>query len=204
MPKFEEVLIDSIRVSLTNQQRVVVLREVRGQRFLPIWIGPAEAESITIALQEVEVARPQTHDLLRSVISHLGARIARMEVTDLREDVFYANLVLELNDGSTLDIDCRPSDGIALAVRAHVPILVEREVLQKAGQVPEQDVRDQPDDRQMHLPDPDRPAGEGQSEERLSIFEDFLSNLDIDNLDKPEDPDPDAPDKDEPPTAPKA
>ncbi len=186
MPRFEEVLIDSLRVSLTNQQRVVVLREVRGERLLPIWIGHYEAESITIALQDVEVARPQTHDLTRSAISSLGARIVRMEITELRDDVFYGNLVLETSDGSTMGLDCRPSDGIALAVRAHVPIFVEREVLDKAGQRPEPDVRETDDSAQMSLPNPDQAQpGEG----RLSIFEDFLSNLDMDKLDGPQDSD---------------
>ena len=94
MPKMIEVVIDSVRVSLTNQQRIVVLREKDADRYLPIYIGPYEAEAITVALQEVEVARPQTHDLIKNVLNSLNGRLARIEVISLREDVFYGNLVV--------------------------------------------------------------------------------------------------------------
>jgi len=181
MMRMAEMVIDSVRVSLTNQQRIVVLREVDAERYLPIWIGPYEAESITIALQEIEVARPQTHDLLKNILSSLSARLLRIEVISLKDEVFYGNLVVEVA-GRILNIDSRPSDALALAVRAHVPILVSRDVLDSAGVVPEEDLRDQP---------PAAPATEDSSdtespdqpEERLSVFEDFLSNLDLDTLD---------------------
>jgi uncharacterized protein len=110
MSRMVEVVIDSVRVSLTNQQRIVVLRESNVERYLPIWIGPYEAEAITIALQEIEVARPQTHDLLKNLMQSINARLLRVEVIALREDVFFGNLVIELNDGQVLNIDCRPSD----------------------------------------------------------------------------------------------
>ncbi len=97
MSRMIEVVIDSVRVSLTNQQRIVVLREVNTERYLSIYIGPYEAEAITIALQEIEVARPQTHDLLKNVMTTLNARLTRVEVVALREDVFYGNLVVEVN-----------------------------------------------------------------------------------------------------------
>ncbi len=84
-----QVKIDSIRVSLMSQHRVVVLKDVDTERYLPIWIGPFEAEAITIALQEIEVARPQTHDLLKNAFSLLNARLMRVEVISLRDDVFY-------------------------------------------------------------------------------------------------------------------
>jgi len=144
MPKMVEVVIDSVRVSLTNQQRIVVLREVDTERYLPIWIGPFEAEAITVALQEIEVARPQTHDLLKNAFSLLNARLIRVEVISLRDDVFYGNLVVE-NNGRTIEIDSRPSDALALAVRARVPILVSSEVMDSAGIIPEQDIQAQPD-----------------------------------------------------------
>src|SRR5512147_2831232 len=128
MSRMVEVVIDSVRVSLTNQQRIVVLRESDAERYLPIWIGPYEAEAITIALQEVEVARPQTHDLLKNVFSALNARLLRVEVISLRDEVFYGNIVAEVN-GRLLEIDSRPSDALALAVRAHVPVLVAKEVM---------------------------------------------------------------------------
>lgn len=174
MSRMVEVVIDSVRVSLTNQQRIVVLRENNAERYLPIWIGPYEAEAITIALQEVEVARPQTHDLLKNVLKSLNARLARVEIISLREDVFYGNLVVE-TDGQIINIDSRPSDAIALAVRWHVPILVAQEVLQVAGIIPEQEIseQDKPAAGETNLPE------EPVSDERLSVFDDFLKNLDI-------------------------
>jgi bifunctional DNase/RNase len=176
MPKMVEVVIDSVRVSLTNQQRIVVLREVNADRYLPIWIGPYEAESITIALQEIEVARPQTHDLIKNVMSSLNARLLRVEVVALRDDVFFGNLVIEYN-GQTLDIDTRPSDALALAIRAHVPILVARDVMDAAGIVPEQDVQStELSSSQQAVQEPEEP----ETDERLSVFNDFLKNLNID------------------------
>lgn len=176
-----EVVIDSLRVSLTNQQRIVVLREVGRERYLPIWIGPYEAEAITIALQEIEVARPQTHDLLKNFLTSLNARLVRVEVSSLRDDVFYGNLVIETN-GQIINIDSRPSDALALAVRAHVSILVSREVMDKAGVIPEENLQE-PAEEQPKLPEskaPKEPAS-GSSEDRLSVFEDFLSNLELDD-----------------------
>ncbi len=178
MPKMVEVVIDSVRVSLTNQQRIVVLREVNAERYLPIWIGPYEAESITIALQEIEVARPQTHDLIRNIMNNLKARLVRVEVVALRDDVFFGSLIIDYND-QMLDIDTRPSDALALAVRAHVPILVSREVMDSAGIIPEQEIQS------AEPPGVDQSTGapeEGETDERLSVFKDFLKNLNIDDL----------------------
>lgn len=199
MSRMVEVVVDSVRVSLTNQQRIVVLRELDAERYLPIWIGPYEAEAITIALQEIEVARPQTHDLLKNIINILNARLLRVEVVSLREDVFYGNLVIEVN-GQTLNVDSRPSDALALAVRASVPILIAQEVIDSAGIIPERDVSDR-DSSQLATPHKSTPIeGTEESEERLSVFEDFLQNLDLDDLSKPskdenesdeENPDPD-------------
>lgn len=184
MSRMVEVVIDSVRVSLTNQQRIVVLREMDTERYLPIYIGPYEAEAITIALQEVEVARPQTHDLLKNMMSTLNARLLRVEVVSLRDDVFYGNLVVETSSGRTIDVDSRPSDALALAVRAHVPILVSQEVLDSAGLIPEQDMQNQEGSAASSaetgaaLGAASQP--EDESEHRLSIFEDFLQNLEMD------------------------
>jgi uncharacterized protein len=177
MSRMVEVVIDSVRVSLTNQQRIVVLRESNVERYLPIWIGPYEAEAITIALQEIEVARPQTHDLLKNLMQSINARLLRVEVIALREDVFFGNLVIELNDGQVLNIDCRPSDALALSVRSHVPILVAREVMENAGVIPEQETETGDDDAESSLSE----EIEEEAEERLSVFEDFLQHLDIDS-----------------------
>jgi bifunctional DNase/RNase len=204
MPKMIEVTIDSVRVSLTDQQRLVVLREKDAERYLPIWIGPYEAESITIALQEIEVSRPQTHDLIKNILHAMSARLVRIEIVSLREDVFYGNLVVEVN-GRTVNIDCRPSDALAIAARAHVPILVSTDVMETAGIMPEEDVEDKPALPPARQIPP--PAKEEASEERLSVFEDFLQNLDFDEPPDPskddEEPDDDEPDNGEPGDTPK-
>jgi len=172
MPDMVEVVIDSIRVSLMSQQRIVILREAHAERYLPIWIGIYEAEAITIALQDVEVARPLTHDLLKNVFNTLNARVIRVEVSALRDDTFFGNIVAEVN-GNTLNIDARPSDALNLAVRAHVPILVDRAVMDTAGIIPEEDLQEETDKQ----PQEETPTEE--SEERLSVFEDFLEKLDL-------------------------
>jgi bifunctional DNase/RNase len=114
-----------------NYQRVVILKEKASDRYLPIWIGPAEADAIAVQLQEVAVARPLTHDLLRAVIEQLGAQVNHILVNDLSNDTFYARVVLDYN-GQPLEVDSRPSDAIALAVRAKVPIFAEEAVLERA------------------------------------------------------------------------
>lgn len=184
MSRMIEVVIDSVRVSLTNQQRIVILREVDAERYLPIWIGPYEAEAITIALQDIEVARPQTHDLLKNVLGALNARLLRVEVVSLRDDVFYGNLVVEVN-GKTIEIDTRPSDALAMAVRAHVPIMATKEVMDSAAIIPEQDIQNQ-DSAPLA---PASPQKQEESEDRLSVFEDFLSNIDLDSFENPPDSD---------------
>jgi uncharacterized protein len=187
MSRMVEVAIDSVRVSLTNQQRIVVLREANTERYLPIWIGPYEAEAITIALQEIEVARPQTHDLMKNMLTTLNARLLRIEVVSLKEDVFYGNLVIEV-DGRTVLIDSRPSDALALAARAHVPIMVAKEVMDSAGVIPEEDLQNQRPSAPApsRQPSSDSPEVESSSE-RLSVFEDFLQNLDLDNMENSDD-----------------
>ena len=127
-----EMAIDSIRVSLMNYQRVVMLKEKIAERYLPIWIGPAEADAIAVKLQGVTVPRPLTHDLLRTVINTLGATINSIIVSDLRNDTFYAKIIFDV-DGRQMEIDSRPSDALALAVRAEVPIYAEETVLDKAS-----------------------------------------------------------------------
>jgi uncharacterized protein len=183
MPDMVEVVIDSIRVSLMSPQRVVVLRQTDLERYLPIWVGPYEAESITVALQEVEMARPLTHDLLKNLFTIFDGKILRVEIVALKEDVFYGNIVTEA-DKKIIDIDSRPSDAIALAVRAHVPILVSQDVMDAAGIVPERDIQaDAPaetrEDKTKPLPRPsdERPEPRPEDEKGLDVFEDFLKKL---------------------------
>jgi bifunctional DNase/RNase len=175
-----EVVIDSIRVGLMSQNRVIILREVDTDRFLAIWIDPYMAEQITFALQEVEVARPMSHDLLKQVLNNLNARLIRVEVVDLKNEVFFGNLVLETDSGHTINIDSRPSDALALAVRTNVPILVANKVMDEAGIIPEEDISDQPEQESGEAVKPEANAAV-EGEDHLRIFEDFLDNLDLDS-----------------------
>lgn len=163
-----EVEIDSIRVSLISQHRIVMLRELGGQRQLPIWIGPCEAEAITIELQDTEISRPLTHDLLKNTIEQLNAKISHIVVSELRNQVFYANLVLDVR-GKQLEVDCRPSDAIALAVRAKVPIFIAEEIMDEVGVLPEPDVT---------------AKDESGEPEKLDAFMDFVDTLDLDDFDE--------------------
>jgi hypothetical protein len=165
-------------------QRVVILRVKESNKYLPIWIGPSEADSIAYKLQDVEVPRPLTHDLLGSIISTLGATVSQIVVSDLNEDTFYAKIVLKYN-GNSLEVDSRPSDAIALAVRAEAPIFADDEVLDKAGV-------------QMDL-ETGKPLvpGDGDTEQRplreeelksLSAFQDFVETLNLEDLGQGEQP----------------
>jgi bifunctional DNase/RNase len=255
-----EMTIDSIRVSLMNYQHVVILKEKESDRYLPIWIGPSEADAISIKLQNVDLARPMTHDLLKNAIFALesasGTVVSKIVVNDLRADTFYAQIIFESTDvpkpvgvkftpasssrrghdnGSRLSIiwqgreykleianewqesgdrfleamnedglmfvlrydkgtsqwlltriklDSRPSDAIALAVRATVPIYVEEAVLDKAGIIL---------DRETGKPIPtdksgDKTGTKGKVDEqelkKLSAFKDFINTLNLDDLGK--------------------
>lgn len=182
MPDLIEVSIDSVRVSLMSPQRIVILREKDAERYLPIWVGPYEAEAITVALQEVEVIRPLTHDLLKNLFTTFNALLVRVEIQSLKEDIYYGNIVAEL-DGQTINIDARSSDAIALAVRAHIPIMVHASVMDSAAIVPEPDLQDEnppvqdETEQTVETVAPTPPTPEEQ--ERLTIFDDFLDNLDL-------------------------
>ena len=184
-----EVVIDSVRVSLMSPQRVVVLRQSDAERFVPIWVGPYEAEAITVALQEIEMIRPLTHDLLKSLFGTFNAKIMRVEIVALREEIFFGNIVASVN-GEEIHIDSRPSDAIALGVRAHVPIYVHQSVLDEAGITPETEMQTEGPEASERTP----VSGSDDSSERLSIFEDFIEQLDLgklDDKDKPDDADSD-------------
>lgn len=193
MSEMIEVVIDSIRVSLVSQQRIVILREREVDRYLPIWIGMYEAESITIALQDVAVSRPLTHDLIKNIFQKLEARVIRIEVVSLKEDTFFGNIIVE-SEGRTLRIDSRPSDALAIAVRMHVPILVARSVMDSAGITPEEDLGEEESEEEQK-PQPPRQESKPESaapvEDRLSIFSDFLDKIDFSERGKKSDRDAD-------------
>ena len=156
-----EMVVESVRVHMMSSQHVVILRDIVRERYLPIWIGPWEANAIAMRLQGVTPERPMTHDLFSQTLSELGVEVKQIIVSDLAEDTFRARLRLEI-DGREVDLDARPSDAIALAVRAGVPIFATDAVLDRAGVIPE-----------------------SAEEERLSVFREFVNSL---NVDLPEEP----------------
>jgi len=255
-----EMTIDSIRVSLMNYQHVVILREKASDRYLPIWIGPAEADAISIKLQNVDLTRPMTHDLLKNAIFALestsGTVVSKVVVNDLRSDTFYAQIIFESTDGpkqvnvkfpsdsssrkgydngswisviwqgkehklkvvneweesgdkfieatnddslmfvlrldktneqwllTKIKLDSRPSDAIALAVRATVPIYVDEAVLDKAGIILDKETgKPMPIDKSA-----DKPGSKGKVDEqelkKLSAFNDFINTLNLDDIGK--------------------
>lgn len=167
-----EMSVESVRMNLVTNQRVVILKDTTGDRYLFIWIANPEAYSIAMELQGTSSPRPLTHDLLKSVIVELGGTMTSVIINDLVDDIFYARLVLDAN-GRHAEIDSRPSDAIALAVRLHVPILVAESVLEKAG------VTLQSGD------DSEESVGSGAAREggtgpdNLDVFRDFINGLDV-------------------------
>ena len=174
MSNMVEVVIDSIRVSLMSQQRVVILRELNSDRYLPIMIGVYEAEHLTLALQEVEVSRPLTYDLFVNILESLDAQVIHVEVVSLKDETYFGNISVSIN-GTQHNIDSRPSDAMNLAIRAQVPIFVADAVMEEAGLFPENDLSETGLDEELEP-------------ERLSVFENYLDKID------PEKP---APDQDE-------
>jgi len=163
-----ELAVDSVQVSLISNQRVILLKELDAERYLPIWIGPFEADAIAMELGGTRIARPLTHDLLRNVIHELGGQVSYVLINDLRDNTFYARIVLEAN-GEIMDVDSRPSDAIALAVRTKSPVFVSEEVMEQASVT--------------ESPDVGKGAGEGESREEdedLGAFRDFVDSLDLD------------------------
>ena len=132
MTEMVEVVIDSIRVSLMSQQRIVILREIDNERYLPIWIGTPEATAIALALEGIETARPLTHDLMKTMLDALGADVERVDVMSLEEGTFFADLVIEA-EGEEVTISSRPSDAIALATRSGSPVFAAKTLLEEAG-----------------------------------------------------------------------
>jgi bifunctional DNase/RNase len=178
-----EMTIDSIRVSLTNYQRVIILKEKMSERYLPIWIGPNEADAIAVKLQGVAVPRPLTHDLLTSVIDILGAAVNSIVVNDLKNDTFFARVILDV-DGKQVEVDSRPSDALALAVRTGVPIYADESVLDKAGILlegetgkPIFDEKEMPQDKREKLNDE-------EMKRKFPGIYDFINQLDLDDFDK--------------------
>jgi hypothetical protein len=151
-----EVVVESVRVHMLSSQHVVLLKETERERYLPIWIGPWEANAIATRLQGATPERPLTHDLFVATLEQLGVTVRRVIVSSLAEETFHATLELEF-DGKTYAVDSRPSDALAVAVRAGVRIFASIEVLDRAGVEPETQV-----------------------DEKLEVFREFVNSLDVD------------------------
>jgi len=178
-----EMTIDSIRVSLMNYQRVVILKEKVSERYLPIWIGPAEADAIAVKLQGVSVPRPLTHDLLNSVIDSLGATVNSIIVNDLKNDTFFAKVILDV-DGKQVEVDSRPSDALALAVRTGVPIYADESVMDKAGILLDVETGKPFFEEREEAGGKESGVNDEEMKKKMSAFYDFINTLDLDDFDK--------------------
>ena len=165
-----EMTVESVRINLATQQRVVILKATKQERYLFIWIAHAEAYAIAVELQGTTSPRPLTHDLLKNVIGELGAKIVSIVISDLIDEIFYARIVLDVA-GRHVEIDSRPSDAIALAVRAKTPIYVEESVLERAGVALEQNDESPPPRTKS---EPRR-----VEDDNLDAYRDFINSLDV-------------------------
>jgi uncharacterized protein len=158
-----EVTLETIQVSLVSSHRIVVLKQAGMERYLPIWIGPCEAEAISVGVNKIEMERPLTHDLILNTMGALKAELLYIFINDLAHNTFYARLILDV-EGEEIEVDSRPSDAMAIAVRVGVPIYVAEYVMDEAGVVPEEDITE----------------GD-EASKNLGVFRDFLSSLDSDS-----------------------
>ncbi len=179
-----EMSVEFVRVSMQNYNRVVILKEKESDRYLLIWIGPSEAEAIAMRLGDVQPPRPQTHDLMGTIIDSLGAQVEHVVVNDLNNDTFYARIVLESN-GQRVEIDSRTSDAIALAVRSQVPIFADESVLERAGIQLDKEAEAGPVTSAAATGHNDPAQRVGPEEiEKMSAFKDFIDSLDLDDFEK--------------------
>jgi uncharacterized protein len=151
--------IVGVRLELPSNQPIVLLKEQEGTRYLPIWIGASEATAIATAMEGVEPPRPLTHDLMRSVIDAVGALAVRVVITEMRDSIFFADLVLDVS-GEEVTVSSRPSDAIALAVRTGTPVLTAPDVLEEAG---------------VHFEDEDE-------EDEVARFREFLEEVTVEDF----------------------
>ena len=171
-----EMVVESVRVHMLSSRHVVILKEVVRDRYLPIWIGPWEASAIAMKLQGLTPERPLTHDLFATTLEELGATIDRVVISELADETFHARIVLR-RDGRTVEVDARPSDALALAVRAGVRIFAADAVLEQAalgGAGGIADVEDGDIGATLEA------TGENLVDPRLDVFRDFVNSLDVD------------------------
>ena len=168
MAELVEMVVESVRVHMLSSQHVVILKESDRERYLPIWIGPWEANAIAMRLQGLTPERPLTHDLFATALEELGVRIRQVVIADLADETFHARLLLE-SDGRLVEVDSRPSDALALAVRAGVRIFASEAVLNRAAVEPE-----------ARGVESLEMTGEVSADPRLEVFRDFVNSLEAD------------------------
>ena len=171
-----EMVVESVRVHMLSSRHVVILKENERDRYLPIWIGPWEASAIAMRLQGLTPERPLTHDLFAAALEGLGARVDRVIISALAEETFHARLLLE-RDGQVVEVDSRPSDALALAVRAGGRIFASEAVLEQAALGADGAVGDD-DETADRIPL--ESTGEQIVDPRLDVFRDFVNSLDVD------------------------
>jgi uncharacterized protein len=190
MSRLVEMVVESVRVHMLSNRHVVILKDVEHDRYLPIWIGAWEASAIAMRLQGVSAERPLTHDLFVATLEQLGVRLDRVVVSELADETYHARLFLQ-RDGAEVEIDARPSDALALAVRCEAPIFAAEDVLAQAALGTDPDTVDESDDEAI---DVDAPPGTGRKarriplesvgggivDPRLDMFRDFVNSLDVD------------------------
>lgn len=197
MGRLVEMVIESVRVHMLSNRHVVILKDTAGDRYLPIWIGAWEASAIAMRLQGLAAERPLTHDLFVAALERLDVRVVRVVISELTDETYHARLHLE-RDGVEVEVDSRPSDALAIAVRAGAQILADEEVLAQAALAtdPEDEVsgedeaEDEPGSEATDRPRRRRPPiesiGDAPADPRLDMFRDFVNSLEHDQGAGPE------------------
>ncbi len=188
MSRLVEMVVESVRVHMLSNRHVVILKDVDHDRYLPIWIGPWEASAIAMRLQGLAAERPLTHDLFYATLEELGVSIQRVVISELSDETYHARLYLD-QGGREVELDARPSDALALAVRGEVRIFAAEEVLEAAALGTDPDEASSEEDeeaegeaprREERRPRPVETPGEGPADPRLRMFRDFVNSLDVD------------------------
>jgi uncharacterized protein len=197
MDRLVEMVVESVRVHMLSNRHVVILKDTAGERYLPIWIGAWEASAIAMKLQGLNAERPLTHDLFMAALEQLAVRIDRVVISELADETYHARLYLD-REGVEVEVDARPSDALALAVRGEVPIFAAEGVLAQAALGGDPDVEEADDEAETAEGAPGsgatadagtRPTrrriplervGEGIVDPRLDLFRDFVNSLDVD------------------------
>jgi bifunctional DNase/RNase len=169
-----EMVVESVRVHMLSSRHVVILKETGRERYLPIWIGPWEASAIAMRLQGLTPERPLTHDLFAQTLEAVDARVSRVVISDLADETFHARLIV-VRDGREGEVDARPSDALALAVRVGAPIFAVPSVLDQAGLGAEGGIGDDEEAGELL-----ESTGERIVDPRLDVFRDFVNSLDVD------------------------